>query len=434
VIKLMGRKQDAKPKISIITVNIDSPEWARLLIESIRKYTTVDYEIIVVDNGSLCMNLFWLEAQKDILLWKLGKNVGHGTGMDMGTQVAKAPYVCILDIDSHIMRPKWAEDLIALYESDPQVKLIGCVGPDHKPLHPPLFFFEKSFILQNGISFKYVPDVSTDTAQKAYHDIVGMGYKVHRLEKGEKEYGLIGDEIHLNGQSTIYHHWYGTRFCENNPHRKKQELDGYTLERHLEEKAKLYFIPQVQELLGLNIRMAKRAQAFKDYMICRDLMLINNEQPWIEPSATDFLKQNLKKDMTVLEIGAGSSTIWLAKRVAKVVSFENNPVWYNVIHDELSAQGLTDNVDLNYCPDYHINELPKIPGDFDIVFVDGPTEGREKVIKQLIGKAKRLFVVDDTQRVELYQEGFDLLDSKGWPRHDFHDGPGPRMTSIWAVR
>lgn len=237
------------PELSVITANIDSPEWAELLVKSIRKFTSIDYEIIIIDNGSLPKNLIWLEKQEDIKLIKLSSNIGHGNAMDLGTQISRSKYVAFFDVDSHVQRPGWDKELIELYSGDDKIKLIGVIGPEHKPLHPPLFFYEKEFILENNISFKYLPRLSTDTAQKAYWDILNMGFKVERLEKGEKIYNCIGDEIHLNGKSTIYHMWYGTRFNENNPDKKKDKLDGYALEEHLKNKKQLFEHPKVIEIL-----------------------------------------------------------------------------------------------------------------------------------------------------------------------------------------
>jgi len=243
------RKFSSMPKLSIISATVDSPEWAELLVKAVRKFSSLKYELIIIDNGSLPENLTWLESQEDVDLVKLPRNIGHGDAMDLGTRLAKAEYICFLDIDSHPMRRRWDRELIDLYNADPETRLVGCIGPDHKPLHPPLFFYKKAFIVENNILFKYQPRISTDTAQKSYWDILALGFKVHRLEKGPKVYNCIGDEIQLNGQSSLYHHWYGTRFCEHNPEKRKDRLDGYSLEEHLENKRQLLEHPLVMEIL-----------------------------------------------------------------------------------------------------------------------------------------------------------------------------------------
>lgn len=242
------------PLLSIVAVSIESPEWAELLVKSVRKFTANPYEIIIVDNGSLDKNLGWLRSQSDIRLLEQGYNRGHGKGIDIGVAAASGAYVCVMDIDAHFQRHEWDTDLIDLYHDDDRTRLIGCVGPEHKPLHPPLFFFERDFVQQHKIFFRYDPSggpKQTDSCQQAYWDIIALGYKVLRLEKGRKVYvSKMGDEIWIAGKPTICHHWYGTRFQENNPERTKSVLDGHTLEEHLEHKRLMFAEPLVKEILA----------------------------------------------------------------------------------------------------------------------------------------------------------------------------------------
>jgi len=242
------------PELSIISASVDSPEWAELLVKSVRKFTSVEHEIIIIDNGSLPVNLKWLETQEDVNLIKLSTNIGHGGAMDLGTALATFDHICFLDIDAHVQRKDWDSDLFSLYLSNPLTRLIGVVGPEQKPLHPPLFFYKKSFVSENNIYFKYVPRLSTDTAQKAYWDILNLGFKVERLEKGPHIYTCDKhhDEIWLGNppQATMAHAWYGTRFCENNPQRKKLALDGYKLEDHLKRKTRFFQESLVLEILS----------------------------------------------------------------------------------------------------------------------------------------------------------------------------------------
>lgn len=419
------------PELTVVTINLDSPEWLDLFLKSIRKFSVTDPEIVVIDNGSIEDNLRWIKYQKGILLHEAKQNLGHGVAMDLGTQLAKTKYVCVLDVDSHVMREGWDRELIDHYESYPKARLIGCVGPEHKPLHPPLFFYERNFILDNGLSFRYDPThpKSTDTAQKVYWDILDLGFEVMRLYKGEKEYDCIGDEINLLGKSTVYHHWYGTRFCENNPVKRKERLDGYTLEEHLKSKERLFEHPQVQEILSHNENVI-----FRDYEKCRREMRALKQLPWIELGAIEILDKAINKDSAILEVGAGSSTIWFAKKAGHTLSFEHNELWYNLVKDELNHLGL-DGVTLKYEPDYPKNGLPKIEGLFDVVLIDGGTEGRNGPIEAGIKHIKRggYFVLDDAQRTELYAEGLALLNKQGWQKWNFNRPGFMRHTSVWKA-
>ena len=49
--------------------------------------------------------------------------------------------------------------------------------------------------------------------------------------------------------------------------------------------------------------------------------------PWLPYAATQLLAERLSRAHTVLEFGAGSSTLFSMDRVARVVSLEHDPVW-----------------------------------------------------------------------------------------------------------
>ena len=246
------------PIITVMAVNCDAPDWVRLFVLSVRKFTQdIEHEILVVDNGSLEVNKVWLKAQTDVRLIELPTiEAYHGGGMDIGTHAARGRYVCILDSDAHVQRQEWARDLISLYLQNSRTRLIGIIGPPHKPLHPPLFLFERSFFVGNDISWQYKPDptvpTQTDTAQQAYWDVLQLGYDVVRLEMGAKVYMNTSwyDQLWINDKPTIAHFWAGSRFQESNPARTKQTLDGVTLADHLARKAAFMAEPGVMEILA----------------------------------------------------------------------------------------------------------------------------------------------------------------------------------------
>lgn len=243
------------PEYTIMAAVCDTPDWAELFVKSMRLYASEEAEILIIDNGSLPENKAWLKEQRDVRLIELPTiELYHGGAMDFGTLEARGRFVCILDSDAHAQRSGWLTDLRTLYLSDPKTRLIGCVGPEHKPLHPPLFFFERDFIVKNKILWRYAPDgrpTNTDTAQQAYWDIIGLGYSVSRLPKGPRVYSCDThhDEIWIDGRPSIFHAWMGSRFQEWNPRRTKSMLDGISLEDHLERKKRLFAEPAVQKIM-----------------------------------------------------------------------------------------------------------------------------------------------------------------------------------------
>jgi hypothetical protein len=93
--------------------------------------------------------------------------------------------------------------------------------------------------------------------------------------------------------------------------------------------------------------------------------LIKRPAPWIAPQATEILKSLLRKDMIGIEYGSGVSTIFLASRIRRLVSFEHYDPWFKKVNNLLSFSNIT-NVDQRLIiPNF---EQPRVAlkHDFDI--------------------------------------------------------------------
>lgn len=244
--------------LSIVVGHLNTPIWAELLIKSIRRYTMMDYELIVIDDCSAPENLDWLSRQEDIRLVVNKEQAFHGGVMDQGVRLARGEFVCHVDVDSHFQRKGWEADVLALYRKDPLTRLVCKAGPIEigRPVHPPIFLHERKFIIENGLSFRYQKgvDKSTDTAQKTYWDILGLGFKVELFGKGASIYrDAGGDEIWFGKKPTIYHHHYGTHLKRIGPNAWKwdgwKRDDGY-IKRHEDRTAALFREPLVKSIMG----------------------------------------------------------------------------------------------------------------------------------------------------------------------------------------
>jgi predicted O-methyltransferase YrrM len=141
------------------------------------------------------------------------------------------------------------------------------------------------------------------------------------------------------------------------------------------------------------------------------------ERPWIVPAAIGFLRRRIRSDWTVLELGAGRSTPWFARRAATVLSFEDNEFWADQTRERLRELGLS-NGDLRHLPvDGFENEVDLLPASsFDLVVVDfleAPAVTRVDVLKPAMKKVRPggLLLLDDSDRPG-YAEAFELL--AGW--------------------
>ncbi|KKL15021.1 hypothetical protein LCGC14_2509800 [marine sediment metagenome] len=107
------------PVISIIIpiCNDDYPlaHYTGNAIGSIKQYTDLPYEIIIIDNGSTVElgGLKWDETVDQYV--KNEENLGVAKAWNQGIKLAKGDYVAILNSDIQVFK-HWAEDLIDALE------------------------------------------------------------------------------------------------------------------------------------------------------------------------------------------------------------------------------------------------------------------------------------------------------------------------------
>ena len=141
------------------------------------------------------------------------------------------------------------------------------------------------------------------------------------------------------------------------------------------------------------------------------------ERPWLVPAAIGWLRRRIRSEWSILELGAGRSTPWFARRAARVISLEDDALWHSWTCVRLDEAGLT-NADLRLRP---VEEFPRevgsLPDDaFDLVVVDfleAPTVTRIDCLDPAMRKVRPggYLLLDDSDRPG-YAAAFELL--AGW--------------------
>ena len=94
-------------KISFITINYNSSSYTIELIKSINKYTSLEYEIIVVDNKSKIKDIDKLEdfisTNNYTRLVKNTTNEGFSSGNMLGVKYAKGEYFFFINNDTQLL-------------------------------------------------------------------------------------------------------------------------------------------------------------------------------------------------------------------------------------------------------------------------------------------------------------------------------------------
>lgn len=120
-------------------------------------------------------------------------------------------------------------------------------------------------------------------------------------------------------------------------------------------------------------------------------------QPWYTYPAVEYLKQLDLRDKTVFEYGCGHSTLFFARRAARVVSVEHNPDWFALVRDRAPANC---ELMLESESDAYAEAIRRYPGGFDVIAVDGLVKGRTrlKCAKEAVGALRPggLIVLDNS--------------------------------------
>ena len=100
--------------ISIITLSYNAQDYTKKFVESIRKNTKLDYELIIVDNGSKKEIQAWVkEAGDKTILFK--ENQGFSAGFNAGLNIAIGDYVIFANNDTEFP-PNWDNKLVEVFK------------------------------------------------------------------------------------------------------------------------------------------------------------------------------------------------------------------------------------------------------------------------------------------------------------------------------
>jgi len=163
-----------------------------------------------------------------------------------------------------------------------------------------------------------------------------------------------------------------------------------------------------------------------------------NPLPWYNYPAIEWLKSRVRSTDHVFEFGAGYSTLWFSRHVAKVVSVESNEAWVNQLQ-KLLPPNVTlllrpssgDETESRGPSGYSgaIEEYP--PGSFDIIAIDGAE--RLSCIPDSVARLKDdgIIIFDNIDRPWL-QRATELLNEAGFGRLDFIGFIPSNGTQTWT--
>ena len=110
------------PVVSVIVVNLNRRDLLISCLESLFRQTFSNFEVIVVDNGSVDDSMVVLRGLTEprIRIVSLPVNKGFAGGCNAGIAVAQGRYIATLNNDA-VADPRWLEELVGGIETHPLV-------------------------------------------------------------------------------------------------------------------------------------------------------------------------------------------------------------------------------------------------------------------------------------------------------------------------
>lgn len=114
-------------KVSVIIINYNTIDLTSNCIQSVINYTTsIDYEIILVDNASTeCDPVLFLDKFPSIKLICSANNVGFAKGNNLGIEQASGDYILLLNSDT-ILKEDSISKTVQSLRMHKEVGVIGC--------------------------------------------------------------------------------------------------------------------------------------------------------------------------------------------------------------------------------------------------------------------------------------------------------------------
>lgn len=202
--------------LSVVTVNRNSNDFLRALLESVDVYGTEDVEIIVVDNSDRHEPIH----HPSVRHIPQTTNVGHGQALNIGFHETKNPYILCLDVDCHFLSSGWES---AFRDCLKDNEFVAGRGIPVKPIRQPAALRREIAIRYDwratpGYKGHTVTPDGFDAGIQAYHQMIKGSVRIKLLESKPSHYGTLnGEDWYVDGTAYIYHHWHGAHLKERSP-------------------------------------------------------------------------------------------------------------------------------------------------------------------------------------------------------------------------
>jgi len=167
------------PAVSVIIVNYNGLPHLKECLDSLRRQTFEDFEIVLVDNASADDSVRFVKSNyAEVTVIVNLKNLGYGGGNNVGIKASSGKYLALLNNDTRV-DARWLQRLVEAAEKD------GTIG-----------------MCASKILNYYHQDIIDNTGLLLYRDGIGRGRG--RLEKDSGQYDSEEEVFFPSGCAGLY--------------------------------------------------------------------------------------------------------------------------------------------------------------------------------------------------------------------------------------
>jgi len=144
-----------KPMVSIVSINYDQPIVTCEMLDSLRKVTYPNFEIIIVENGSPTKTPDLIRdnyPEAKLVISK--KNLGFAGGNNIGLKEVKGEYVLLLNNDTEVPAD-FLDSMVDLMEENPEIGIVS----------PKIYYYYEKNVLQ----YAGTPSINSITSRSRHY-------------------------------------------------------------------------------------------------------------------------------------------------------------------------------------------------------------------------------------------------------------------------
>ncbi len=194
-------------KATICIANYKTPEYVKLCLRSIRKFTRYPYEVIVVDNDSRDESLEYLRSLSWIRLIERRAEAkqatgsyAHGAALELGLENCRTEFFVSMHSDAFVKEDGWLTHLIGYFDGRRDV---ACVGSSKIELIPQWRIILKRATDLRTFRRKLLRKPDPTGKYRYYNRTICCVYRTEILHKEQLSF-LAGREDGLTAGKKLY--------------------------------------------------------------------------------------------------------------------------------------------------------------------------------------------------------------------------------------